>query len=212
MEKQAEKAGRAVPMSPQELVEKIEEMLPEFESQGERMVIAMDGMCGSGKTTLAARLAQRFGGQVVHMDDFYLPVELRTQERRSEPGGNVHYERFLVEAMPYLKGQEAFCYGKFSDEILDIAEEITIEPGSLLIVEGAYSMRPELRNAYDLTVCVLSPTELQRQRLIRREGEEGYLEYRDLWIPLETAYLDHYDIEHVCDVVLNAVDLQSETE
>ena len=204
MENQERNAGLAVPMSPQELAEKIEEMLPAFEAQGERMVIAMDGMCGSGKTTLAARLAQRFGGQVVHMDDFYLPVELRTEERRSE--------RFLVEAMPYLKGQEAFRYGKFSDEILDIAEEITIEPGRLLIVEGAYSMRPELRNAYDLTVCVLSPAELQKQRLIRREGEEGYLEYRDLWIPLETAYLDHYDIEHVCDVVLNAIDLQSETE
>ena len=41
MENQERNASLAVPMSPQELAEKIEEMLPEFESQGERMVIAM---------------------------------------------------------------------------------------------------------------------------------------------------------------------------
>ena len=48
MENQERNASLAVPMSPQELAEKIEEMLPAFETQGERMVIAMDGMCGSG--------------------------------------------------------------------------------------------------------------------------------------------------------------------
>ena len=44
-------------------------------------IIAIDGRCAAGKTTLAARLAKELGGDVIHMDDFFLPLELRTEER-----------------------------------------------------------------------------------------------------------------------------------
>ena len=33
-------------------------------------IIAIDGRCAAGKTTLAARLAKELGGDVIHMDDF----------------------------------------------------------------------------------------------------------------------------------------------
>ena len=76
-------------------------------------IIAIDGRCAAGKTTLAARLAKELGGDVIHMDDFFLPPALRTQERRSEPGGNVHYERFLTEVIPKLASGQAFSYQRF---------------------------------------------------------------------------------------------------
>ena len=34
-------------------------------------IIAIDGRCAAGKTTLAARLAKELGGDVIHMDDFF---------------------------------------------------------------------------------------------------------------------------------------------
>ena len=38
------------------------------------LVLALDGRCGSGKTTLAAALAGQFpASTVLHTDDFYLP-------------------------------------------------------------------------------------------------------------------------------------------
>lgn len=49
-------------------------------------VIAMDGRAAAGKTTLAEELAVTLGGAVVHMDDFFLPGELRTPERLAAPG------------------------------------------------------------------------------------------------------------------------------
>ena len=64
-----------------------------------RMVVGIDGMAAAGKTTLAAELADKFCGEVIHMDDFFLPFELRTAERLKEPGGNVHYERFIDEVV-----------------------------------------------------------------------------------------------------------------
>ena len=66
-------------------------------------IIAIDGRCAAGKTTLAARLAKELGGDVIHMDDFFLPLELRTEERFREPGGNVHYERFKTEVLKPLE-------------------------------------------------------------------------------------------------------------
>ena len=38
------------------------------------VVLALDGRCGSGKTTMAAALAEQFPDSIVlHTDDFYLP-------------------------------------------------------------------------------------------------------------------------------------------
>lgn len=34
-------------------------------------IIAIDGRCAAGKTTLAARLAKELGGDVIHMDVFF---------------------------------------------------------------------------------------------------------------------------------------------
>ena len=53
-------------------------------------VIAVDGRCGSGKTTLTAVLCDRLNADAVHMDYFYLTPEQRTKARFSEPGGNVN--------------------------------------------------------------------------------------------------------------------------
>ena len=65
--------------------------------------VAIDGGSASGKTTLANRLGQELGCPVVHMDDFFLPPMLRSDDRLNQPGGNVHYERFAAEVLPGLK-------------------------------------------------------------------------------------------------------------
>ncbi len=68
---------------PMELLQAIDERLP----RQERLLLAIDGGSASGKTTLAALLAQRYGCPVFHMDDFFLRPEQRTPQRLAEPGG-----------------------------------------------------------------------------------------------------------------------------
>ena len=46
-------------------------------TQKQRAVMAIDGRCAAGKTTLAHRLAANYAGAVIHMDDFFLPAELQ---------------------------------------------------------------------------------------------------------------------------------------
>ena len=53
-------------------------------------VIALDGRAAAGKSTLAAALAETLQAAVSHMDDFFLPLALRTPQRLAQPGGNIH--------------------------------------------------------------------------------------------------------------------------
>ena len=65
--------------------------------QGE--FIGVMGASGSGKTTLGEALAKRLHASLIHMDDFYLRMEQRTEARFQEPGGNVDYERFFTDVI-----------------------------------------------------------------------------------------------------------------
>ena len=76
-----------------------------LEAKKDHLLIAVDGRCGSGKSTLGAYLQQKMHGNLLHMDDFYLRPEQWTPKRQEEPGGNVDRERFLEEVLlPLHKG------------------------------------------------------------------------------------------------------------
>ena len=57
------------------------------------VILAIDGRCASGKTTLAAKIQEKTRCGVIHMDDFFLRPEQRTKERLSQAGGNIYWER-----------------------------------------------------------------------------------------------------------------------
>lgn len=172
------------------------------ENRKRSWIIGIDGMAAAGKTTLAAEIAETFHGQVVHMDDFFLPAELRTEERLGEPGGNVHYERFSAEAASGLRRRALFEYGVFDCSRMTITGKRVIDGGGPVIVEGAYSLRPEFRDLYDLKIFMKINERLQTERVIVRGGEEKAEMFRERWIPLETAYFDALGAEEAADVVV----------
>lgn len=64
------------------------------------VLVALDGRCGSGKTTLAAQLAERFPQSItLHTDDFYLPPPQRVTGWERIPCANMHLERLRAEAV-----------------------------------------------------------------------------------------------------------------
>ena len=48
-------------------------------SQPKPLILAIEGMCASGKTTLANTFIDKY--TVIHIDDFFLPPEKKTKER-----------------------------------------------------------------------------------------------------------------------------------
>ena len=125
-------------------------------SRGVPVVLAIDGRAASGKSSLAKTLAKDYAGRVVHMDDFFLPQELRTAERLSEPGGNLHYERFVAEILPGLRDEAGVNYQAFDCNRMQLGEWRNLLPAQLTIVEGAYALHPKLGAYYDLVSFELS--------------------------------------------------------
>lgn len=151
-------------------------------------VIAIDGRCASGKTTLAGMLAEELGAGVIHMDDFFLPPELRTKERFSKPGGNVHYERVREEVLPHLKKREDFTYRRFDCGSMAPGGLVKVKGAPYYIVEGAYSCHPALGDYMSLRVFSDVEREEQLRRIERRDGSARLENFKKRWIPLEEAY------------------------
>lgn len=171
-------------------------------ARGQVCVIAIDGRAASGKTTMAGLLQEILEADVIRMDDFFLPLALRTEERFAMPGGNVHYERFREEVLPYLFLPEAFSYRIFDCGRMDYHGEREIGTAKFRIVEGSYSCHPLLGNYADITVFSDVDGETQLQRIRKRNGEEMAKMFRDRWIPLEEAYFQAYQIAQKAEIRL----------
>lgn len=166
----------------------IKEKVSALLSRKERIVIAIDGRCASGKTTLAKMLAKELPCPFVSCDDFFLPPEKRTEERLSEIGGNMERERLYKEVLsPFLKGK-AVRYRPFACKTASYGEEILLPKSNILIVEGAYSCHSELWACYDLHIFLIVSKEEQRKRILKRSPDNAD-DFFAKWIPMEECYL-----------------------
>ena len=171
-------------------------------SRKEVCVIAIDGRAASGKTTMAEQLQNILDADVVRMDDFFLPLELRTAERLAQPGGNVHHERFAAEVLPFLSEGEAFSYRIFDCSRMDYHGERKISRKEFGIVEGSYSCHPIFGNYADITVFSDVDAEEQMAHILKRNGAEMAEMFRSRWIPLEEAYFAAYQIAEKAEIQL----------
>ena len=169
--------------------------------QQERLIAAIEGGSASGKTSLSALLSRIYDCTVFHMDDFFLRPEQRTAQRLAEPGGNVDRERFYEEVLKPLTRGQTVQYQRYDCHSQKLQAPVEIAPKPLTIVEGAYSMHPALADCYDLSVFLRISPELQRQRILKRNGPEAE-RFFSVWVPLETAYFEAMDPAGRCDLVL----------
>lgn len=166
-------------------------------------LVALDGPCATGKTTLGSFLSQLYHCPLFHMDDFYLPPERKTAQRLAQPGGNVDAERFFLEVLSPLSQGKTVRYRPYRCHPGTLGEEIVVAPASLAVVEGVYSLRPDLHSYYHIKCFLEAPWSTRRTRLLNRNGAEMLDRFEKLWIPLEDAYFRAFPIRQSCDVVLN---------
>lgn len=159
-----------------------------------RLIVAIEGRCASGKTTLAAQLQTHYGCDVVHMDEFFLRPEQRTPERFATPGENVDHERFLGEVLLPLRRGEDVTYRPFRCDTQKLTEPVTLSGHPLTIVEGSYSFHPNLRELYDLRIFLQIDPQTQMERIVRRNGAEMAEVFRTRWIPLEETYFHAFAV------------------
>mgnify|MGYP003308840518 FL=1 len=176
------------------MIEQIKQLLKEKEY----VVIAIDGCAASGKTTLAKKLSNMFNASVIHMDDFFLPLEKRTEERLNTPGGNIDYERFKEEVINNLDND--FTYNAFNCSIMKVDKEVFVKKTNLLIIEGSYSLHPYFGKYYDLSIFLDIDKDEQIDRIRNRDGEKLLKMFIEKWIKYETNYHDYYNIKTTADI------------
>ena len=166
-----------------------------------RCIIAIDGKSAAGKSTLASYLQNELDASVIHMDDFFLPPELRTKERYLTPGGNVHYERFHQEVTEMLLEKRSFSYQRFNCKKMQLDTWQEVQDKKVIIVEGAYATHPKIRIPYDVKLFLdINPME-QEKRICSRNGEVALQQFISKWIPLEEEYIKTYEIQKNCDYI-----------
>ena len=94
------------------LIKDIAQLLLTEIKQRSTLVLAIDGRCAAGKTTLAAHLAELCDCNVIHMDHFFLPWKQNTMEHSQQAGENMDYVRFCEEILIPLHEGRKFSYGE----------------------------------------------------------------------------------------------------
>lgn len=169
-----------------------------------RVIIAIDGMSGAGKTHLANRLRQCFPqSDIIHMDDFYLPKAERTDERMAEPGGHMDTERFTEEvATPIWKGLVPL-YRKFDCKTQSYSPSVSCsKDATLCIVEGTYATHPNIPDVYDLRIFAEADQSICLDRIKERAASNKEVEmFETTWIPRETQYFESFMTKELADLV-----------
>jgi para-aminobenzoate synthetase len=145
------------------------------------LLVAIDGASGSGKSMLAARVAARLGAALIPGDDFFsaqlTDAEWDTRTPAERVADALDWRRLRAAALgPLLAGQPArwypfdFSAGARPDGTYGFSTRAEVrEPKPVVLVEGAYTCRPELADLIDWSVLVNAPVEVRHRRLARRE-------------------------------------------
>jgi uridine kinase len=179
--------------------------------------VAVDGRTASGKTTLAAELAdalRKRGRPVIptSIDGFHRPKTERYRQGRHSPKG--YYEdardleavrRLLLD--PLGPGGDG-CYRTAS---FDLERDVPVdtpsqkaEPNAVLVVDGTFLQRPALAPAWDYVVFVDVPAELALARGASRDADllGGIEAATDMHAKRYQAAFVHYSDE--CDPLARA--------
>lgn len=143
-------------------------------------LVAVDGVDGSGKSSFAQALAVLLGDQTVLIkaDNFHNLRSARYRLGRDSPQGfwldSYDYEALLRCAIQPF-GPEGD--GRFKTRATDLERDVYVEQpfqeastGTVVIVEGMFLHRDELRGYWDYSIFLDVPFKETAARMARRDG------------------------------------------
>jgi uridine kinase len=172
-------------------------------------LVGVDGVDGSGKTTFAHNLINHITTEipevfacVVSIDNFHQQREFRYRQGRDSPRGyfedSFDYEslkELVLIPLEEAGGLACQIFLKVHDLETDVkqaGEPISIPAASIVIVEGVFLHRPELREFFDFSIFLDVPFEESVRRMSERDGSPADVSHPALrrYIEGQKIYLD----------------------
>lgn len=172
-----------------EVFQKIDEL-----REKPRLLVAIDGRCGSGKSSLSQLISSAYGAVVLHMDDFFQTEEQKARERA--PIANIDGARLLAALNPLSRG-EPFEFRPYDCLTGEFLPPRFIRPGRIAVVEGSYCLHPSIRLDYDVKIFLTIDYETQLTR-IKVRNPDLYDRFVAEWIPNEEKYFKAFGIQEEC--------------
>ncbi len=164
------------------------------------ILVALDVRSGSGKSVLASLIQEEIDIAPIQSDDFYaahIPDaewDRRTPEAKAKDA--IDWRRLRAEALgPLLAGKSAkwrafdFTAGPSADGTYPMrADHSERQSAAVIVLDGAYSTRPELADLIDLSVLIDTPTNVCHRRLADREEKSFLAAWHARWDAAEAHY------------------------
>lgn len=159
------------------------------QSPAGRVIVAVDGLDGAGKTVFADGLAEVFAetGDAVFragIDGFHRPrIERYARGRRSPEGFYLDsydyptFRRVLID--PFRDGAQTAAATGFQLAAFDVVRDAPVESqwvtaplDAVLVIDGIFLNRPQLRDLWDWSIWLDVPFETAFARMALRDGSE----------------------------------------
>lgn len=191
-------------MTREEMVSAACALINERRAKG-RLFGAIDGGGGAGKSTLARGIEDAFAGcvSIVRCDDFYRPLSAAEFSRLSAQEAYENYfdwRRLRDEALTPLRNGQPARYQRYDWSSDRLAEWIAVEPREIVLIEGVFSTRPELRAMIDVAIFIETPRDERVRRMLARS--QPSTAWIDQWMAAEDWFLENTAPQRGADLVL----------
>jgi uridine kinase len=186
--------------------------------------VAIDGVDGAGKTVFGDELAAvlRAAGRSIiraSVDGFHNPRAVRYARGRHSPIGYFHdsYNYDLLKAAlldPLSPGgsgrYRAAAFDHRTDAAVILPEAIAT-PGSILVFDGIFVHRPELRSYWDFSIFLDVQFDHSYRRMAERDGgpPDPHASENRRYLEGQRLYLQESDPQRHASIVIDNNDLHA---
>jgi uridine kinase len=167
------------------------------------LLVAIDGQSAAGKSTLARFIEEQLPDvTIVHADDFYRVMDEQERAALDAEGGYNHYydwERLQQQVLEPLTQTQSAQYQRYNWVENMLGEWVEVLSQGIVVVEGVYTLRPELRHYYDVKIYVATNDTVRMERQAQRSDPWLWVER---WDAAELWYLQHHTPALVADFVI----------
>ncbi len=168
-------------------------LLPARPVPGRPFVLGVDGRSGSGKTELAAAVADHVpGAQVLALEDAY----------RGWRGLREGVEEIATGVLAELRAGRVGTYRRYDWVRGELGGTVRVEPSAVVVLEGCGAGSLPCAPYVDALVWLEAPEHERHHRAMARD-ESTWLDQWSTWAAQESALLAERDARAVADLVLD---------